>query len=74
MYIRSHKAKLTYYLLTANISSSKVTLYRLLGSVFSNFKTPRGQTDAQMPQPTQDDRMMFCPRWAYHRTSIPISQ
>ena len=41
---------------------------------FSNFNTPLGQTAEQTPQPTQDDRTMFWPRWAYHLTSIPISQ
>ncbi len=41
---------------------------------FSRRNTPRGHTSAQMPQPTQEARTMFCPRWAYARTSIPISQ
>ena len=31
---------------------------------FSKRKTPRGQTAAQIPQPTQEARTIFCPRCA----------
>ena len=41
---------------------------------FSNFKTPLGQTSEQIPQPTQLDRTIFSPFWAYALTSIPCSQ
>src|SRR5690606_20024311 len=41
---------------------------------FSRRSTPRGHTEAQTPHPTQEERTTFCPRWAYQRTSIPISQ
>ena len=41
---------------------------------FSNFNTPRGQTCEHTPHPTHDARTISCWRWAYHRTSMPISQ
>ena len=41
---------------------------------FSSFSTPRGQTVEHTPQPTHEARTTFWPRWAYHRTSMPISQ
>jgi len=41
---------------------------------FSSFNTPLGHTEEQTPQPTQEALTIFCPRWAYQRTSMPISQ
>src|SRR5690606_30182420 len=59
---------------TASRSNSTGPLKRLFVGPFSRRRTPRGQTVAHIPQPTQEARMTFCPRCAYHRTSIPISQ
>ena len=54
--------------------TSGAIITRLPVSAFSRFKTPRGQTAEQTPQPTHDERTMSCPFCAYARTSIPISQ
>lgn len=42
--------------------------------IFSNRSTPLGQTALQIPQPTQDARIMSSCRCAYALTSMPISQ
>ena len=45
-----------------------------LGARFSSRSTPRGQTWAHIPQPTQEARVNDWFAIAYWRTSIPISQ
>jgi len=50
--------------LTSFPNSISIGLMRPFSESFSNFNTPLGQTAAQIPQPTQLERIMFSPFWA----------
>src|SRR5690606_42018440 len=55
-------------------SALSLLVFPLISFLYSRLSTPLGHTDAQSPQPTQEARTTSCPRWAYQRTSLPISQ